>query len=430
MNSQATTFFDDLNWRGLIQQTSDAKVAELISTGQATVYCGFDPTAESLHVGSLLQIINLMRMQRAGNRPIAVIGGATGMIGDPSGKTQERNLLDNETLDKNLKGIRRQLERFLDFSGSQGARLVNNADFFNGLSYIDFLRDIGKHFSVNMMLAKESVRARLEDRDHGISYTEFSYMLLQSYDFLKLHDQFGCNLQIGGSDQWGNIVSGIDLIRRLRHKEAYGLTFPLVMKSDGTKFGKSEKGNVWLDENRTSPYEFYQFFIQTDDRDVVRLLKYYTFLSHAEINELERLVQSAPEKREAQRVLARELTTLVHGATETTKAKNAAQALFGTEIKNLDAKTLESVFKDAPRSQLAKAQLESPGVNIVDLLVTSGLCASKGAARKDLAAGGIYLNNDRLSDVGYNLTQGDLIAGRFAVLRKGKKTYHLVAFEG
>jgi len=421
-------FFDDLTWRGLIQQTSDPRVAELLSTQSLTAYCGFDPTADSLHVGSLLQILNLVRLQKAGHKPIAVVGGATGMIGDPSGKTQERSLLDNEALEQNLKGIQSQLERFLDFSGTHAARVVNNADWFRNFSYIDFLRDIGKHFSVNMMLGKESVRARLEDRDHGISYTEFSYMLLQSYDFLHLHDKMACNLQIGGSDQWGNIVAGIDLVRRTRQKEVFGMTFPLVMKSDGTKFGKSEKGNVWLDTKRTSPYEFYQFFIQTDDKDVVKLLKYYTFLTHAEITDLEATCLAAPEKREAQKVLARILTTMVHGSAETTGAENAAQALFGTEIKKLDARTLQSVFADAPRTELPRTSLDNAGTALLDLLVSSGLCASKGAARKDLTAGGVYLNNERLTDVNYHLTTKDLIAGQFAVLRKGKKTYHLVAF--
>lgn len=422
-------FFEELKWRGLIQQVSDPRLESMMNKGGLSVYCGFDPTADSLHVGSLLQIVNLMRLQKAGHSPIAVVGGATGMIGDPSGKTQERNLLDQNSLQKNLEGIRKQLDRFLDFKSGNGAALVNNAEWFQGVSYIDFLRDIGKHFSVNMMLGKESVRARLEDRDQGISYTEFSYMLLQSYDFLSLFDSHGCTLQIGGSDQWGNIVAGIDLIRRLRQKEAFGLTFPLVMKSDGTKFGKSEKGNVWLDSARTSPYEFYQFFIQVDDKDVLQLLKYYTFLSPSDIDALAQRIATAPEKREAQRVLAHELTTLVHGASETDAAEKAAGALFEKNLSELDRGSIQRLFVDAPQTSIAREILLKGQCTLIDLLAQTGLCTSKGNARKDVTGGGIYLNDVRQTEAGLVITKDHLLHDELIVLRKGKKTYHIVRFQ-
>ena len=396
-------FLDDLKWRGLIHQTTDSSegmkaLYSHFNKGPVKAYCGFDPTSDSLHIGSLLPILNLVRLQKAGHKPIAVVGGATGMIGDPSGKTQERTLLDSAALEKNLAGIRNQLGRFLDFSGSSGATLVNNFDWFKSISYIDFLRDVGKSFSVNMMLGKESVRARLEDRDHGISYTEFSYMLLQAYDFYVLFKNHDCTLQLGGSDQWGNIVAGIDLIRRNTSKESFGITWPLVTKSDGAKFGKSEKGNVWLDSARTSPYEFYQFLLQVDDKDVVHFLKIFTFLSEKEILELAECVKKSPEKREAQKMLAQELTRYVHGAEELLGAEKASQALFSEDLSQMDLKTLLTTMADAPQTKLPLSRFDT-GIAALDLLVESGLCASKGAARKDIQGGGIYLNNARLSDV-------------------------------
>lgn len=424
--------FAELEARGIVKQVTDPALSKALEQGPMTLYCGFDPTSDSLHVGSLLPLMTLRRFQKAGHHVIAVVGGATGMIGDPSGKSQERSLLNEETLQKNVAGIRGVISKFLDFSGSNAAKLANNADWFKGMSYIDFLRDIGKHFTVNHMVAKESVRARLEDREHGISYTEFSYMLLQAYDFYVLSEKEGCRLQIGGSDQWGNITAGTDLIRRMRaargdeNLDAFGMTHPLVTKADGTKFGKSESGTVWLDPGRTSPYEFYQFFIQTADADVITYLKYFTFLSLDEISRLEEQTRTAPEKREAQQTLAREMTRLVHGDAELKRAEGATQALFGSSIKELDEKTLLDVMKGAPSTHKS---LPEAGVTLIDMLVETGLCQSKGAARKDVTAGGIYINNERTNDPALMITQKDLIAGGYVVLRKGKKTYHLLAFK-
>ncbi|MFL5813183.1 MAG: tyrosine--tRNA ligase [Bdellovibrionia bacterium] len=424
--------FAELEARGIVKQVTDPALSKALEQGPMTLYCGFDPTSDSLHVGSLLPLMTLRRFQKAGHKVIAVVGGATGMIGDPSGKSQERNLLTEETIQKNVAGIRNVISKFLDFTGQNSATLANNGDWFKNLSFIDFLRDIGKHFTVNHMVAKESVRARLEDREHGISYTEFSYMLLQAYDFYVLSEKEGCRLQIGGSDQWGNITAGTDLIRRMRaargeeNIEAFGLTHPLVTKADGTKFGKSESGTVWLDPSRTSPYEFYQFFIQTADADVITYLKYFTFLSLDEIARLEEQTRTAPEKREAQQTLAREMTRLVHGDAELKRAEAATQALFGSAIKDLDERTLLDVMKGAPSTQ---KQLPEAGAPLIDLLVESGLCQSKGAARKDVTAGGIYINNERITDPAVMITQKDLIAGGYIVLRKGKKTYHLLAFK-
>ena len=428
------SFLHDLQQRGLVHQTTDAEgsqLAKLLGGHGATGYVGFDPTADSLHVGSLLPVLNLVRLQKAGHRPIAVVGGATGMIGDPSGKTQERQLLDAESLDRNARGIKKQLERFLDFSdggkASKGALLVNNYDWFKGFQYIEFLRDVGKLFSVNTMLARESVRARLEDRDHGISYNEFSYMLLQAYDFLWLHKEYGCTLQMGGSDQWGNIVAGIDLIRRVEAKEAYGITWPLVTKADGSKFGKSEKGNVWLDAERTSPYEFYQFFMQTDDRDVVKYLNSFTFLSARDIADLAHAVEKNAAKREAQRVLAEQVTEMVHGKAELAGAQKASQALFGGgDVTKLDSKTLLSTLSDAPVTEVPHANFAGEGMALVDLLVTCEVSASKGAARRDIEGGGIAVNNEKVTDPALRLQTDNLIDGKVIVLRKGKKHYHVV----
>lgn len=429
---ESMQLFAELEARGIVKQVTDPALAKTLEQGPMTLYCGFDPTSDSLHVGSLLPLMTLRRFQKAGHKVIGVVGGATGMIGDPSGKSQERSLLNEETLQKNVAGIRGVISKFLDFSGSNPAKLGNNADWFKEVSYIDFLRDIGKHFTVNHMVAKESVRARLEDREHGISYTEFSYMLLQAYDFYVLSEKEGCRLQIGGSDQWGNITAGTDLIRRMRaargeeNLEAFGMTHPLVTKADGTKFGKSESGTIWLDPARTSPYEFYQFFIQTADADVITYLKYFTFLSLEEIARLEEQTRSAPEKREAQQTLAREMTQLVHGEAELKRAEGATQALFGSAIKELDEKTLLDVMKGAPSTQKS---MPEAGVALIDLLVETNLCQSKGAARKDVTAGGIYINNERTNDAALMITQKDLIAGGYVVLRKGKKTYHLLAFK-
>lgn len=426
-----TSLIQDLELRGIVKQLTDPALGSVLERESLTLYAGFDPTSDSLHIGSLLPLLTLRRFQLAGHTPIAVVGGATGMIGDPSGKSQERSLLDDAQIEHNLAGISGVISRLLDRGGKNAARIRNNADWFKGVSYIDFLRDTGKHFTVNHMMAKESVRARLEDREHGISYTEFSYMLLQAYDFSALHKKEGCRLQIGGSDQWGNITAGIELIRRMRAgaagDEVYGMTHPLVMKADGTKFGKTEQGSIWLDAAKTSPFRFYQYFIQTADADVTTLLKYFTFLSHEELRALEESVQREPEKRAAQAALATEITKLVHGDTELKRAQGASQALFGPSIRDLDERTLLDVLSEAPSTRKNKGALGA--ITLIDALAETGLSASKGAARKDLAAGGIYLNNERVTDVARALQSTDLIAERYVVLRKGKRTYHMISFE-
>ena len=425
------SFFGDLEFRGIVKQLTDASLGAVLDREKLTLYCGFDPTSDSLHVGSLLPLLTLRRFQLAGHRPIAVVGGATGMIGDPSGKTQERTLLDDTQLKANLVGITATVSRFLDL---KQAKVVDNASWFKDVSYLGFLRDVGKHFTINHMVAKESVRARLEDREHGISYTEFSYMLLQAYDFHVLNQTEGCRLQIGGSDQWGNITEGIELIRRMRAvsptkegPDVYGLTHPLVSKADGTKFGKTESGTIWLDPRKTSPYQFFQFFMQTTDADVVSYLKFFTFLSHEEIKALESSIAREPEKRAAQTALAREVTKLVHGEAEVAKAEKATQALFGTAIRELDEQTLLSVLSGAPTTKKNKDTLGA-GIPLIDALVETGLCASKGAARKEISAGGIYVNNERTSDPAATLKADQLIAAHYILLRKGKKTYHLISF--
>lgn len=416
------SFVEDLQARDLVYQSSHPHLAEECRKGPMSLYCGFDPTAASLHVGSLLPILTLVRAQRAGHRPIAVVGGATGLIGDPSGKSEERKLLSPEDLAVNVAGLQKELSRFLDFSPG-AARLVNNADWFSGLGYIEFLRKIGKLFSVNMMLGKESVRARLEDRDQGISYTEFSYMLIQAYDYLWLYENHNCRLQIGGSDQWGNIVAGTDLIRRVHQAEVFALTMPLITTASGQKFGKTEKGAVWLSAERTSPYEFYQFFMQTEDRDVGRFLKFYTFLSNADIVALEETVARAPEKREAQRVLAREVTTIVHGPDEAARAEATAVAFFTKGIAALDGEARKAALGQAPSSQKARAALP---LSLVELLAETGLASSRGSARRDIAGGGVYLNDVRVDDVERQIAVSDLVDGNHLVLRKGKKNYHVV----
>lgn len=417
--------YDELEWRGLIHQTTSPEVREILGREKVTCYVGFDPSADSLHVGSLLQILLLIRMQRAGHRPLALLGGATGVIGDPSGKSEERNLLGREQVERNLAGIRAQLERFLDTQGQAAARIVNNHDWLGSLSLLAFLRDTGKHFSVNAMMDKDSVRTRLTEREQGISFTEFSYMLLQAHDFLHLHDEFGCTFQLGGSDQWGNVTAGVDLIRRRRSARAFGITSPLLTTADGKKLGKTEKGAVWLDADKTSPYQFYQYWVRAEDRDVGKLLRMLTMRSREEVEALEKLVVEAPQRREAQRMLAEDMTTLVHGAHAAAEAVRASSALFGQSIMDLDERTLLEVMSEAP-------SLEEPadgyvaGVDLVDLLVRSGLCASKGAARKDIGGGGIYVNNRRVQEAGHKVLIADALSGKYLVLRKGKKNFFLV----
>ncbi len=424
-------FFSDLEFRGLVQQTSDARLAHVLDQKQLTAYAGFDPTSDSLHVGHLLGIFYLRRLQQAGHGPIAVAGGGTGMIGDPSGKGEERQLLSAETLEANLAGIRGQLGRFLDFTPAAGAAqavLVDNAAWLDSVGLLEFLRDVGKHFGVGQMIAKETVRARLDTPEQGMSFTEFSYMLLQAYDFLHLFDTFGCRLQLGGSDQWGNITMGIDLIRRLRGTEAWGLTWPLVVRADGTKFGKSESGNVWLDERRTSAYQFFQFFLRTEDSVVGTYLRYYTWLDRTRIEELDAAVATHPEARQAQRTLAREVTSLVHGEAAAAKAERAAAALFSEEIVGLDEVTLVELLADAPSSSWSRDRLADGGLSLVEAMVETGLAPSRSAARTTIEQGGAYVNNRRELDRARQLGPDDLLRDRYLLLRRGRRDQHLVRF--
>jgi tyrosyl-tRNA synthetase len=414
---------DELQWRGLIHQATDDELFKLLDGSSLTAYIGFDPTADSLHVGNLLQLCTLRRLQEFGHRPISLAGGGTGMIGDPGGKSEERNLLDVEQLGRNLVAIRGQLERFLDFTDGR-ALLINNGDWLWKIGLLDFLRDIGKHFTVNQMVAKESVKSRFEGRDQGISYTEFSYMLLQAYDFLQLFDLHGCSLQLGGSDQWGNITLGVELVRKLRGKTAYGLTSPLVLKADGTKFGKTESGTVWLDPKKTSPYRFFQFFINAEDAVVGNYLRYFTWLSRESIEALDTETASHPERRAAQRALAREVTALVHGAEEARRAEEAAAALFAGDLAALDERTLLDVFAEAPATVVPR----SP-VGLVDLLVRTGLSKSKADARRTIDQGGAYVNGQKQAADRNVDPDADALHGRYVVLRRGRKDHHLVRFE-
>ena len=399
---------------------------EALTNQSITGYIGFDPTAASLHVGSLLPIMGLVRLQQHGHTPIALVGGGTGMIGDPSGKTQERQLLSKEQIEYNLEGIKAQLSLFLDFeTKTNRAMLINNADWLAPVRMVDFLRDVGKHFTVNYMLAKESVKRRFEEGD-GISFTEFSYMLLQSYDFLVLYDRFGCTLQIGGSDQWGNIVAGTELIRKMRGAKGYGLVFPLVATSAGIKFGKTEAGSVWLDPNLTSPYRFYQFWINTDDNDVVKYLKFFTMLDQQAIAELEHAVAVSPEKREAQKRLAEEVTRTVHGESNLHKAIQASRVLFGGVIEDLSASDVLDIFAEVPSSEVFGDTFTGDGISLVDLVIACGFATSNGAARRLIEAGGIYINNRRVSDFQATIGLSALIEGQYLVLRKGSREYHLV----
>ena len=419
------SIFEDLQWRGLLNDaTEPEKLNERLHTGPITLYCGFDPTADSLHVGNLVPLLGLRRFQLFGHHPLALAGGATGLIGDPSGKATERQLLTREGLEANIAGVKEQLRRLLDFdSKSNPARLLDNATWTVPVSHLDFLREIGKHFSVNMMVSKESVRARMEDRESGISYTEFSYMLLQAFDFYVLRRDYHCELQIGGSDQWGNITAGIDLARKKLGAQVFGLTLPLITNADGTKFGKTEKGAVWLDSKKTSVYRFYQFWIRTDDRDVLRYLKYFTFLSRDEIQELERQHLEKPEARAAHKALAKAATDLVHGESATAEAMRASDILFGGGLEGISETTFNDIVNEAPSKDLEKSKLEGAGLSLIDVLVLSGLSSSKGQARKDLEGGGIYLNNVREASSLRQVTTNDLLFGRYLLLRKGKRNY-------
>jgi len=421
--------YQELQWRGLVAEASEG-LAEVLDRESVTGYIGFDPSAASLHVGSLLPIMLLARMQRFGHTPIAVVGGGTGMIGDPSGKTQERQLLSAEQVEANLQGIRSQLERFLDFDAAgNAAKIVNNADWLGTVSFLEFLRGVGKFFTVNYMLAKESVKRRLEQED-GLSYTEFSYLLLQAYDFLVLHDREGCTLQMGGSDQWGNITAGIELIRKLRQSPAHGLVCPLVTTSSGVKFGKTEAGAVWLDAELTSPYELYQFWLNTDDRDAVRYLRYFTWLDGEEIDALAAELEADPAARPAQRRLAEEVTRAVHGESELERAEKASRVLFGEAIEGLGSGELLAIFHEVPASEVARGRFAGDGFALAALLAETGLASSKSEARRAIEGGGIYLNNRRVRDARRAVTLDDAIDGSLIVLRKGKRSYHLVRIQG
>jgi len=419
------SIFNELQWRGLVHTASEG-AEEHLASGSRAFYIGFDPTASSLHVGSLLQILNMARMQRFGHVPVALAGGGTGLIGDPSGKAQERQLMTKAMVAENLASIKQQLSRFLDFETTKNpARIVDNGEWLNSIGLIDFMRDIGKYFTVNYMMAKEGVQRRLEGED-GISYTEFTYLLLQSYDFLVLSDRYDCTTQLGGSDQWGNITAGIELIRRLRQKKAYALVSPLVMTASGVKFGKTEAGAVWLDAERTSPYRFYQYWLGTDDRDVVKYLKYFTWLDEQQIQELDAKHQEAPQKREAHRQLAREVTRLVHGETAVERAELSSRILFGEEISDLGSDEILEVFGDVPSTELVPESLGGEGLSLTELMVTSGLSQSKGAAKRLIRDGGVYVNNRRIGDERLAIHQEDFLDGSVLVLRKGQKHYHLI----
>jgi tyrosyl-tRNA synthetase len=418
------TFSEDLAFRGLVHQVTDPELPKKLDQPGLTVYAGFDPSADSLHVGNLLQLCTLRRFQEAGHRPISLAGGGTGMIGDPGGKVDERQLLTLEMLESNLESVRPQLGQFLDMREGQ-ALLLNNADWLGSISTLEFLRDVGKHFTVNQMVAKESVKTRFEREGQGISYTEFSYMLLQAYDYLRLHVDHDCDLQIGGSDQWGNITMGVELIRKVCGDEVWGLTTPLILKPDGTKYGKSESGTVWLDPARTSPFAMYQFFVNTPDDQVGTLLRFLTFTDHKELEDLDAETAEHPERRGGQGALARAVVAMVHGTGEVARCEEASAALFSEEIAGLSEDMLLAVTEDAPATDVSRAAL-GDAVLLVDLLQQTGLAKSKSEARRTIEQGGAYVNNVRQSDPARALSVDDLLHDRYLILRKGRREVHVV----
>lgn len=414
---------NDLEWRGLVYQQTDAEGLEaLLNKEKVTLYCGVDPTADSMHIGHLLPLLTLRRFQEYGHKPIVLIGGGTGMIGDPSGRTDERVLQTEAQVEDNVRGIGEQMDKIFDFSGEEAAQLVNNKDWLSQISLIDFLRDYGKHVGVNYMLGKDSVQSRLEK---GISYTEFTYMILQAIDFGHLNREFNCKVQIGGSDQWGNITSGIELMRRMYGQtEAFGFTIPLVTKADGKKFGKSESGTVWLDADKTSPYELYQFWINTSDADVIKFLKYFTFLDKAEIEKLEQSKEEAPHLREAQKALAENVVRFIHGQAALDDAIRISEALFSGDLKSLSSEELRQGFKDVPQ-----ASVSNNTTNIVDFIVEAGISSSKRQAREDVSNGAIYINGERQQDLKYEISDADKIDNEFTIVRRGKKKYFMVKYQ-
>ncbi|MFL5501287.1 MAG: tyrosine--tRNA ligase [Gemmatimonadaceae bacterium] len=414
------SLLDELSWRGMIYQQTDG-LADALATAQVSAYVGFDPTASSLHVGSLVPVMGLAHLQRAGHRPVALVGGGTGMIGDPSGRTSERQLLSEEEIEANARAIEKQLSHFLDFDGPNAAKMRDNAAWLRPLKAVEFMRDVGKHFTVNYMLAKDSVQSRIEG---GISFTEFSYMLLQAYDFLELYRRDGVTVQMGGSDQWGNITAGMELIRRVEGKAAHALTMPLVTTASGTKFGKTEAGAVWLDPARTSPYKFYQYWINVDDRDAGKYLRLFTLMSRAEVKELDRSISTAPEKREAQQALARDVTARVHSADAARVAEEVSKVLFG----KADPTTLSEAVLNALSEEVPFAEVkETPG--LLDALVILKLAASKGAGRRLVEQGGVYLNGHR-ADASTTLGDAQPLAGGYHLLRKGARDYGLIRAGG
>jgi tyrosyl-tRNA synthetase len=421
-----TNAYEELKWRGLVYDHTE-QVPDVLAKEKVTVYNGFDPTADSLHIGNLVPLMVMARLQRFGHTPILLAGGGTGLIGDPSGRSSERNLQTEEQIEANLAKVKAQMASILDFEvKSNPAIMVNNYDWLGKLKMLDFLRDTGKHFTVNYMLAKDSVKSRIE-REDGISYTEFSYMLLQAYDYQHLYENYGCTMQTGGSDQWGNIVAGVELIRKVHSAKVNAMVFPLITQADGSKFGKTASGtNAWLDSKRTSPYRFYQFWLNTDDADVINYMQYFTWLSQAEIAEYQSIVDERPEQREAQRRLAQEVTGMIHGETAVSKAEQAAKVLFGGDLDGLDATDIQDIFAEVPSSELPKSKLAGDGYPAVTLLVDSGLAQSKGDAKRTIKGGGVYLNNQRIDSPGQMVTTNDLFEGQFLILRKGRKKYHLV----
>jgi len=420
--------FDELKWRGFVEQIAgEDELKELLAKEKIVCYCGFDPSASSLHIGNFLAIMLLVHFQRYGHKPLALVGGATGMIGDPSGKSKERNLIGPEQVAENASEIKKQLSRFLDFEGRENnAVLLNNFDWLGKFSFIDFLRDVGKYFRIGEMLAKDSVKNRLS-REEGVSYAEFSYMLMQSYDFLHLFDNFNCRLQLGGNDQWGNITSGIDFVRKLRSKSVYGLTTPLITGSDGQKLGKSVDGAVWLNKEKMSVFDFYQFWFRIEDDQVIKLLKLFTFLKKEEIEVLENSLNERPEDREAQKTLAYEVTKLVHGKNEADGVIRASQVLYGEEIKGFSDEVLKKIFAEVPTSNIEYSRLKE-GINLIDLMAEVSVAPSKGAARKLLQGGGIYINNIRIESINKKVNISDLASESLMIIRSGKKNYHLINF--
>ena len=425
-----TTLSEDLRFRGVVHQVTDDAIFERLDRGGVTAYIGFDPTSRSLHVGNLLQLVTLRRLQLAGNRPVVVAGGGTGVIGDPGGRVDERQLLGDAELASNIASVREQLTRYLDFTeaaGERAALLLDNASWLRPLPVLEFLRDVGKHFTVNQMITKDSVRSRLERPDVGISYTEFSYMLLQAYEFLRLHVDHGCDLQLGGSDQWGNITMGVEYVRKLTGDLVFGVTTPLLTKADGTKLGKSTLTDerVWLDRSRTPPFQLFQFFLNTEDQMVGMMLRLLTFLEHAEILELERQVADAPEARAAQRKLAYELVAFVHSAADADAAVKSSEALFSGSVLDLDLPTLEAVIADAPSTSIDRGRLVD-GLRVVELLAEAGVCGSLGEARRAISQGGIYVNDRRVEGDDATVGDKDLLHDRYLLLRRGKRHPHVV----